>query len=142
MSEKKRIDFNLSELNDGAAQEQIDKELEKIMKNILDLDTEAKLKRKLTITVDFVPDDSRRVITTDVQVKSTLAPQERTTTTMLAGRDIDTGFIEAQELKSHVPGQTFIDDGGELNTDVGEKIDDDGKVIDKVIDFNKNRQSN
>lgn len=134
----KRIDFNLSEINDGAAQEQIDKEIEKIMKNILDLDTESKIKRKLTVTVDFVPDESRQVITTDVQVKSTLAPQERVTTTMLAGRNHDTGFIEAQELKSHVPGQTFIDDKGDLKTDIGEVIDDDGNII----DFNQRRNSN
>lgn len=138
MAEKKRIDFNLAELQEGAAQEQIDKEVEKIMKNILDLDTEAKIKRKLTITVDFVPDEKRQVITTDVQVKSTLAPQERVSTTMLAGRDVDTGFIEAQELKSHVPGQTFIDDDGDLKTDTGEPIDDKGNLL----DFNKRRNSN
>lgn len=134
----KRIDFNLSEINGGEAQEQIDKEIEKVMKNILDLNTESKIKRKLTITVDFIPDKARQVITTEVQVKSTLAPQHRVTTTMLAGRNHDTGFVEAKELKSQVPGQTFIDDEGKLKTDVGQVIDDDGKIL----DFNQRRKSN
>lgn len=135
---EKHIDFNLSELQEGAVQEKIEKEVERIMSNILDLDTDATKKRKLTIAIDFTPDENRQVISLDAQVKSTLAPQVSVATTMLAGRNMDTGYIEAQELKSRTPGQTFIDDSGELKTDVGDAIDDDGNII----DFNQRRNSN
>lgn len=130
---EKYIDFNIAELQEGAVQEQIEKEVEKIAKNIQDLNTESKIKRKLTITVDFIPDEARQAITTEAQVKSTLAPQSRVSTTMLTGRNYDTGFIEMKELKSGVPGQTSITDDGRLQTDTGEEIDDSGKII----DFNK-----
>jgi|SRR5690625_828254 len=135
---EKYIDFNIAELQEGAVQEKIEKEVERIMSNILDLDTDATKKRKLTITIDFTPDENRQVIGIDAQVKSTLAPQVSVGTTMLAGRNMDTGFIEARELNSGTPGQTFIDDSGDLKTDVGDPIDDEGNII----DFNKNRQSN
>lgn len=135
---EKYIDFNIAELQEGAIQEKIEKEVELIMSNILDLDTDATKKRKLTITIDFTPDENRQVISLDAQVKSALVPQVSVATTMLAGRNMDTGFIEAQELKSHTPGQTFIDDSGELKTDVGDTIDDDGNII----DFNQRRNSN
>lgn len=135
---EKYIDFNIAELQEGAVQEKIEKEVERIMSNVLDLDTDATKKRKLTITIDFTPDENRQVIGIDAQVKSTVAPQVSVGTTMLAGRNMDTGFIEARELNSGTPGQTFIDDSGDLKTDVGDPIDDEGNII----DFNKNRQSN
>lgn len=127
---EKYIDFNIAELQEGAIQEKIEKEVERIMSNILDLDTDATKKRKLTITIDFTPDENRQVLSLDAQVKSTVAPQVSVGTTMLAGRNMDTGFIEARELNSGTPGQTFIGDDGKLKTDVGDPIDDDGKVID------------
>ncbi len=135
---EKHIDFNIAELQEGAVQEKIEKEVERIMSNVLDLDTDATKKRKLTITIDFIPDENRQVLSLDAQVKSTLAPQVSIGTTMLAGRNMDTGFIEARELKSHAPGQTYIDDDGDLKTDVGDQIDDEGNII----DFNKKRNSN
>lgn len=135
---EKYIDFNIAELQEGAIQEKIEKEVELIMSNILDLDTDATKKRKLTITIDFTPDENRQVISLDAQVKSTLAPQVSVATTMLAGRNMDTGFIEAKELNSGTPGQTYIADNGNLKTDVGDTIDDDGNII----DFNQRRNSN
>lgn len=127
---EKYIDFNIAELQEGAIQEKIEKEVERIMSNILDLDTDATKKRKLTITIDFTPDENRQVLSLDAQVKSTVAPQVSVGTTMLAGRNMDTGFIEARELGSGTPGQTFIDDSGDLKTDVGDPIDEKGNIID------------
>lgn len=127
---EKHIEFNIAELQEGAVQEKIEKEVERIMSNILDLDTDATKKRKLTITIDFTPDESRQVLSLDAQVKSTIAPQVSVGTTMLAGRNMDTGLIEARELSSGAPGQTFIGDDGKLKTDVGDSIDDEGKIID------------
>lgn len=42
---------------------------------------------------------------------------------MLVGRNVDTGMIEANELKSGIPGQTYIDNNGVLKDDTGNPID-------------------
>lgn len=139
---EKNIDFNIAELQEGAVQEKIDSEIQKLMTNILDLNTDLKFKRKLEVHFTFeVTDEKRSVIGVDAQVKTKLAPPVTVGTTMLAGRNLDTGFIEARELNSGTPGQTFISDDGTLKTDVGDVIDEDGNVLD-LIDYNKNRKTN
>jgi hypothetical protein len=134
------IDFNISELADGAVQEKIDKEVRKIVQNILDVNTNFKPSRKLIIDVEFSSDSTRQVIETNVTVKSKIQPQESVSTLMMAGRD-DAGYIQAAELKSSAPGQTYFDPADStLKTDTGTPIDDieDGGVI----DFNKRKSAN
>lgn len=58
----------------GAFQERVDLEMSKVMDNILDPNTSPTQKRKLTMTIEFAPDDSRSNITVNVAVKSALAP--------------------------------------------------------------------
>ena len=67
---------------------------------------------------------------------------EGVSTTVLTGKDLSTGKVEAHELRSAVPGQTYIDPvDGLQKTDIGEPID----VIEKeeankqVIDLQKKR---
>jgi len=125
MTEKQLINFNLSEIADGAVQAKFAKEVEKVCKNILDMNTDAGKKRKITITVTYAPNDQRNSVDVIVETKSTLAPQVGTSTTMLLGHDMNTGFIAANELKSSVPGQTYIDvEDGKPKTDIGEPFDE------------------
>ncbi|VKI22715.1 phage protein [Streptococcus pneumoniae] len=49
--DKKLIGLDLTHIADGGLQEKLDKELEKVFDNILDLNTDAKAKRKVTITL-------------------------------------------------------------------------------------------
>lgn len=136
----KNIRFDINELADGGTREQIEREVKKIMANILDLNTEDKKKRSLTIRVDFTPDENRKTINTHVQVKSTLAPQNVVNTTLLVGRDTNTGIIQAAELHSNMPGQTFFDPtDSTLKTDVGDPIEDEDN--NPIIDFNKKKVS-
>ena len=54
----KTIKIDLSKIANTALQEKVDKELEKVLENILDLNTEAKATRKVTIiltTEDQLP---------------------------------------------------------------------------------------
>lgn len=123
--DKQLINFNLSEIADGAVQAKFAKEVEKVCKNILDLNTDAGKKRKITINLTYAPNDQRNSVDVAVETKSTLAPQVGTSTTMLLGRDMNTGFIAANELKSNVPGQTYIDvEDGKPKTDIGEPVDE------------------
>ena len=50
---------SILEMAQGAIMEQVDAEVGKIVDNILDLNTESKKKRTLTLTVDFTPSSDR-----------------------------------------------------------------------------------
>lgn len=58
----------------GAFEERVDYEMDKVIQNILDLNTKATAKRKITLTIELTPDDERRQIQVSVTAKSTLAP--------------------------------------------------------------------
>lgn len=135
----KHIDLNLSQMSGGAIQEKLDGELEKIFDNIHDPNTKATAKRTLTIKLDLTPDDSRQVVSVDSNFTTKLAPVEGVGTMVLTGKDITTGTIEAQELKSGVPGQGYIDVyTRETKNDVGEPVDvieQEMKKQTKVIDL-------
>ena len=59
----------------GAFQERVDYEMGRVVDNILDLNTKATAKRKITLTIELTPDDERQTISVAVQAKATLAPQ-------------------------------------------------------------------
>ncbi|HIY91564.1 MAG TPA: replication terminator protein [Candidatus Companilactobacillus pullicola] len=125
MNNKLLINFNLSEIAEGAVQAKFAKEVEKVCKNILDLNTDATKKRKITISLTYIPNDQRNSVDVVVETKSTLAPQVGTSTTMLLDRDLNTGYMAANELKSKIPGQTYIDiEDGKPKTDIGEPVDE------------------
>lgn len=46
----------------GAIQERVDYEISRIVDNILDVNTEACAKRKLTLTIELKPDENRQYI--------------------------------------------------------------------------------
>ena len=58
----------------GAFQERVDYEMGRVVDNILDLNTKATAKRKITLTIELTPDDERQTISVAVQAKATLAP--------------------------------------------------------------------
>lgn len=58
----------------GAIAEITDYEVERVVANIMDPNTSATAKRKITITLTFAPDDYRQQIGMDAQAKTTLAP--------------------------------------------------------------------
>lgn len=118
------IDLPFAGLANGAVQEKLNGELQKIFNNIHDGNTKATDKRSVTIKLEFIPDDDREVIKLESNFTTKLANVEGIATTVLTGRDIASGHIEAKELKSRVKGQTYIDtDEGTYKTDTGEPID-------------------
>ena len=62
----------------GAFEERVDYEMDKVIQNILDPNTKATAKRKITLTIELTPDDERRQIQVSVTAKSTLAAYENT----------------------------------------------------------------
>lgn len=121
MVKKKSINFDLSSIAEGNLQEKVDRALAKVTKNIMDLNTDAKKKRKVTINITLAPNDNRDTVDVITDVKTTLAPEVGVSTTLLVGED--DGIPVANELKSGAVGQTYIDDDGTQRTDTGESVD-------------------
>lgn len=138
----KNIRFDINQLAGGGAREQIEREVKKIMANILDMNTDDKKKQTLTVKVEFSPDENRKTINTHVSIKSTLAPQSAIGTIKLVGRDNNTGIIQAAELHSNMPGQTYFDpEDSTLKTDIGDPIAESDDSYNPIIDFNKKKVS-
>lgn len=140
MAKNKDIQFPLSQLAGGAIQEKVDHELVKIFNNIHDPNTEAEDKRTMTIKIELKPDENRQTIKTTSNISIKLANVKDTSATILTGKDLETGKIEARELKSKSPGQTYFDDEGQ-KTDVGESVDVIEKEGEKrkIINLQKGR---
>ncbi|WP_433958795.1 replication terminator protein [Cytobacillus horneckiae] len=137
---QKKIDLPLSALANGAIQEKLDYELEKLFNNIHDPNTKAEDKRAITIKLEFSPDENRQTVKVNTNISLKLANVRDVATTVLTGRDIANGKIEAKELKSGTPGQMYFDDDLTQKTDVGIPID----VIEreenrKIINLQENR---
>jgi hypothetical protein len=64
----------LETLREGAAVERFNDELQVILANALDPNTSYKVKRKITLTVTFAPDEDRRGMDIEIKCESKLAP--------------------------------------------------------------------
>lgn len=88
----------------GAIQERADYEMSRLLANILDVNTSATAKRKLTITLELKPDDTRQNISVSVTAKSTLAATNPVTTTLYVADEEN-----VVEMIPQIPGQFGID---------------------------------
>ena len=93
----------------GDALMKFNRELGRVTRNILDMNTDAKKKRTITLKIDFVPDEARSNIITTVTCKSTLAPESPAKTLIYLALDAS-GKACMNELggKSIIPGQMNI----------------------------------
>lgn len=71
----------------GAFEERVDYEMDKVIQNILDPNTKATAKRKITLTIELTPDDERRQIQVSVTAKSTLAATNPVATSLYVTGD-------------------------------------------------------
>ncbi|SEB15969.1 hypothetical protein SAMN05421743_12170 [Thalassobacillus cyri] len=115
-------EINLSKLANGGLQERFNAEMERILDNIADQNTDPGAKRKVTMNITFKPNDNRDIADTVIEVKSTLAPAVGVPTSIVIGQDND-GKVVGQELKSRIKDQTYFDEEG-VKTDTGDMIYD------------------
>lgn len=114
--------IDLNTFAEGALSERFNQELQKILENIADPNTDATKVRKLTVTLSLKADDKRDVVLSSLVAKATLAPAKQIEAKLLMDLDSD-GRITGAELKSGIKGQTFIDvETGEIQDDTGSKI--------------------
>ena len=151
--------MDMEKFANGAFTSQINRVLEKVTENIQDPNTDATAKRRITVVIEFKPNEARNFVTTGVQAKSTLAPALGAVTALNMGKDLKTGEVEAVEIGNQIPGQMSIDDvetpqavqeednhNGELNAMVRTVDQSTGEIYEtpassNVIDLRAARQA-
>lgn len=95
---------SLLQMAKGAIQERVDYEVTRVVDNLLDMNTEAKAKRKVTLNIVMTTDDDRRVVKVEASAKSTLAPVTPIGTSLVITADRN-GEMMLAEIIPQVPGQ-------------------------------------
>ena len=95
---------SLLQMAKGAIQERVDYEVTRVVDNLLDMNTEAKAKRKVTLNIIMTTDDDRRVVKVEASAKSTLAPVTPIGTSLVITADKN-GEMMLAEIIPQVPGQ-------------------------------------
>lgn len=99
---------SIMQMAKGAFQERVDYEMSRVIDNILDLNTKATAKRKITLTIELTPDDERRQIQVAVTAKSALAPTNPVATSLCITSD-GNGEMVVAEMVPQIPGQMNMD---------------------------------
>ena len=98
----------LDDIMQGAVTERFAAALQSTLKNVCDVNTDAKRKRKITLTLTIAPNGQRTAADFTMDVKTALAPPVPVSTTVSIDRD-DEGRVSATELQGQVPGQLDMD---------------------------------
>lgn len=140
--------INLEQFAGGAFTAQINRELKKVAENIQDPNTDATAKRKITVVMEFKPNEARDFVTTGVQAKATLAPALGAVTAFNVGTDLKTGEVQAAEIGKQLPGQMamVLEDTSEEEDSMVRTVDPStGEIYEtpasNVIDLRKTRQA-
>lgn len=120
--------INLNNFAEGAVAERFNMELQNVLNNLADPNTDAKKARKLTLTLTIKGNEKRDIANVDIQTKISLVPAKPIETQMIIGHDGNK--VVGSELKSGIKGQTYVDvDTGEIKDDVGNDIEESPKVV-------------
>lgn len=95
----------------GAIEERVDYEMDRVIANIIDQNTKATGKRKVTITLELVPDEYRQVIAVSASAKAALVPTNAVTTSLYVSSARGTGELLVQEIPPQVPGHLALGGG-------------------------------
>lgn len=115
--------INLETLAEGGLTEKVNMALQEVLNNIIDPNTDYKVKRKLTIDITFISQEDRDLALLDIQTKTKLAPPKSIGTKIVIGTD-GKGGVMASEFGKQVPGQSVMrvdEETGEVLTTAEEK---------------------
>ena len=127
--------IQLAELVGGALQEKFENSLEKVLENMLEINTPYKDKRSIDIKLSFSQNERRDDIKVQIDVKEKLAAQGALETSFAYGKDLETGEIMVEEYGKQIKGQMHLND---LQQPKIEEVGDDRQVdtgTGEIIDF-------
>lgn len=114
------IEINIESLKNGAVAERFNDAIARIIENVMDKNTDYKVNRKVVISLSMKPNEDRDLISTTIDVKTTLAPPKVLQTMIAIGRNGET--VGATEVGQQLVGQRKIDvETGEI-VEVGNKL--------------------
>lgn len=67
--------LSLATIKRGAAIEMVDDAIQRLLENVVDPNTDAESKRKVTLAITLTPDKNREMLHIDLSVKMAMAPQ-------------------------------------------------------------------
>jgi len=130
--EEKIIDLN--KFADGALLQKTTRELQKVIENIHDPNTNPTKARTVTITIALTADEEREYIDAEIGVTSKLVGHKSAKAKMIMGKQ--DGKVTARELVSGKKGQMFFDSQeGVVKTDIGESVEEAEKQEKPVVAF-------
>lgn len=89
----------LANIADGVANELFQHEIDKVARNITDLNTAPTVKRSVTLTFEFVPSEEREEVKVHVKAKCSLAPTKGYSKTVYCGKQDGKPTILADDPK-------------------------------------------
>lgn len=96
--------ISILEANGGVARELVEREFEQVMKNVLDINTDPKTKRSITLKITFAPSADRSMMSSTISVSSKLAAACPVDFSLLIGGSEKEPVV--METTNEVPGQT------------------------------------
>lgn len=96
---------SILEMAMGAIQERVDYEVGKVIDNILDPNTKATGKRRITVSLELTPSSDRKTIIVSATAKSVLVSTDPITTSLFITSMPGTGEMVVAEMVPNVPGQ-------------------------------------
>lgn len=89
--------INLQEIVGGQLQAKFERSFEKVIENLQDPNTSFKVKRGITIKLDFTQNEDRDDVSVSVMISEKLAPQQDMNTKFYIGKDLKTEEVFAEE---------------------------------------------
>lgn len=104
------IELNAATIAAGGLVERLNEEIQKAVANCLDINTEAKKTRTVSLKIKIKPDETRSIATVSVETSSALCPPEAINTSIYMTQNLKTGEIAASEvLAGENPEQARLD---------------------------------
>ena len=133
--------LSLKDIAGGALQEKANAAMQSVLDNMQDPNTPWKVKRKICITLAFSQNEERDDTAVEVSVGTKLAPVSPVITRMAIVKDLCSVESYAEEYGKQIKGQMSFDlgmppgklqqiDGDTVDTETGEIVGTDNKVID------------
>jgi len=119
----------LHELAGGALQENAQRAIEDVVKNLQDPNTPWKNKREIVIKLKFTQNEDRDDARCEISVDKKLAPVKPLETKFALAKNLQTGEVYAEEYGKQIKGQMTIND-----VDPEEVVDNE---TGEILDFKK-----